>query len=117
MSWILRSRGDSTAPILVDYECPADGRFEATVRRPAPDTAPCPICSRPSSWCPPAPRCRAKPGEVVQGKVMDYPPANVCLDTRALADDPSPSGYAKWRDKQRTITRDEGLTRARRGRR
>lgn len=144
MPWILRLRGDATAPILAEYECPVHGRFEITVPRPAPDAAPCPaapdegcaMCGaldgeRCDPWCPrrlvtcglsspwrfPLPRVGVKHGEVVTGKVMDYPPSNVCLDTRALADDPSPSGYAKWKDKQMAITRDEGLRRARSGRR
>lgn len=134
MSWTMKLRGDSTAPILSEYECPVHGRFEVTVPRPAPVELECPVelevpylegnavvtfhrCCKPSPWRFPTPHGRSKPGEVVTGKVMDYPPQNVCLDTRALADDPSPSGYAKWRGKQKAITRDEGLKRARSGRR
>jgi len=130
MTWILKSRGDSTAPIVAEYECPVHGRFEAIVARPSPDVLECPTeldvpyieghtvvtfhrCCQPSPFRFPMPRGRTKPGEIVTGKVMDYPPENVCLDTRALADDPSPSGYAKWKEKQSAITRDEGRKKSR----
>lgn len=46
MSWILKLRGDSTAPILAEYECPVHGRFEITLPRPAPDVVSCPL----NSW-------------------------------------------------------------------
>lgn len=71
-------------------------------------------CGKPSPWRPSAVRGRVKLGEVDQGKVMDYPPPNVCLDTRPLADDPSPGGYERWKTKQRSLTRDENIA-ARRG--
>lgn len=117
MSWLRKFRGDNTAPIAADYECPAHGRFEATLPRvagEAPDTTPCPVCGAPATWCVPSPRGRVKPGEVVQGKVMEYPPESVCLDTRPLADG---MPYSEWKAKQDKITRDIGLKRSREMRR
>lgn len=113
MSWIRKFRGDNTAPITSDYDCAEHGRFEATLPRvggEAPDTTPCPTCGAPATWCVPSPRGRVKPGEVVQGKVMEYPPEQVCLDTRPLADG---MPLAEWKAKQNKITRDLGLKRSR----
>lgn len=109
MSWLRKFRGDSTAPILSDFECPAHGRFEATTPRVdggAPDSTPCSTCGASSAWRMPAPRTAVKAGEVVQGKVMEYPPERVCLDTRPLADG---MPVHEWRQKQDAITRDIGL--------
>lgn len=125
MTWLRKFRGDSTAPILAEYECPVHGRFEVTVPRPAPDTMECPElveldpieaveCSMDSPWRFPMPRTSVKAGEAVKGKVMEYPPEHVVMDTRPLADGVP---YGEWRAKQDAITRDLGLKRARAGRR
>lgn len=114
MGWITKVRGDSKAPIAADYECEACGWFALTVSRPAPDTQPCPTCSAPAPWRFPMPHGRVKPGEIVKGKVMEYPPESVCLDTRPLADGVP---YHEWKAKQGVITRDLGLKRSRAGRR
>lgn len=115
MPWLLKLRGDSTAPILAEYECPVHGRFEVTAPRPAPDVMPCDfeiescgndLCSIASPWRFPLPRVAVKAGEVSKGKVMDYPPESVCLDTRALADG---MPYQEWKSKQDNITRDINL--------
>jgi hypothetical protein len=125
-AWVTKVRGDATAPIAAEFECPDHGRFELTAPRDQlPDSAPCPRwkpstadpavpvvrCGAVSPWCFPSPgAARVKLGEVVQGKVMEYPPEHVCLDTRPLADG-MPLG--EWRAKQENITRDLGLKRAR----
>lgn len=119
MPWFMKTRGDSTAPILAEYECPVHGRFELTVLRPAPDVMPCDfeiescgndICGQPAPWCFPLPRVTVKAGEVVQGKVMEYPPDAVCLDTRPLAEG---MPYGEWKAKQDKITADINLKRHR----
>jgi hypothetical protein len=139
MTWKMKSRPNPGSPISAEYECPVHGRFTATMPRDKngdpPATAPCPEtveiehhcedppcadcgftmwqCLEMAPWRPSAVRGRVKLGEMDQGKVMDYPPANVCLDTRPLADDPSPAGYEKWKSKQQAITRDESITKRR----
>ena len=136
MTWILRSRGDPTAPIAAEYECPVHGRFTLTVKRPAPDKMPCPVtveiehhcedppcmdcgftqwqCLEMAPWRFPTPLGKVKAGEVSQGKVMEYPPDRVCLDTRPLAEG---MPYAEWKAKQDNVTRDINLARHRSRRR
>lgn len=133
MTWTLKVRG-AGGPMLAEYECPAHGRFDATVDRDEngdpPETSECPHepaiqddvhnahgslvfmrrCRYPAPWVASAVAGRVKVGEVDKGKVMDYPPANVCLDTRALADG---MPYSEWRATQDKVTRDINLKRAR----
>jgi hypothetical protein len=112
MTFTYKFRGDPTAPIASEFECAQHGRFELTQPRDQlPDATPCPTCAAPSPWRFPAPgAARVKLGEVVQGKVMEYPPEHVCLDTRPLADG---MPLAEWKAKQQSITRDLALKRAR----
>lgn len=127
MSWILKLRGDSSAPILAEYECPVHGRFEVTAPRPAPDVTPCPVeldvpytkgdtvvtfhrCCTPSPWRFPMPHGRVKAGEVIQGKSDPRPPGEVMLDTRPLADG---MPYSEWKAKQDKITADLNINRHR----
>lgn len=113
MSWLRKFRGDATAPIRADYECPVHGRFDVTIARvdgDAPDETACPTCGRMSCWRPPAPHGRVKAGEVVQGKTMEYPPQAVCADTRPLADG---MPLAEWRRKQESVTRDINIKKSR----
>jgi len=114
VTWTIKVRGAPSTYEAAEYECPAHGRFAATVPRPAPDNYPCAECGHASAWRFPTPHGRVKLGEVAQGKVMEYPPESVCLDTRPLADG---MPLAEWKAKQRNITRDIGLKRARDGRR
>lgn len=110
MSWSIKVRGAPTTYEVAEYECPVHGRFAVTVARPAPDDYECPVCGFAAGWCFPTPHGSVKPGEVVQGKVMEYPPESVCLDTRPLADG---MPLSEWRARQQNITRDIGLKRAR----
>lgn len=131
MTFIIKVRGDSTAPIAVEYECPIHGVFSVTIPRPAPETLPCPegledsnfsseydldaddivICNYPSPYRFPTPGAvRVKPGEVVTGKVMEYPPESVCMDTRPLADG---MPYDQWKAGRAKVHRDESLRRVR----
>lgn len=121
MSWIFKRRGDRTAPLRAEYLCPIHGRFELTVDRvngDAPSEATCPasldglvlVCRITSPWVISAPAGHVKAGEIVRGKVMDYPPESVCLDTRPLAEG---MPYSEWKAKQDTITRDINLKRSR----
>lgn len=135
-SWTLKVRSNPGAPMTADYECPGHGYFSVTVARDEngdpPAAAPCPAatdsigtnvdsgeqvslrCGRPSPWRISAPLGRVKLGEVTQGKVMDYPPGAVCMDTRPLADG---MPVHEWRAKQEAITRDINLKRHREARR
>lgn len=116
--WTLKVRSNPGSPIAANYECPAHGVFTATVPRDAsgdpPAEIPCPEledvlpmsgnrCGLTSPWRPTAPLGKVKLGQVVQGKVGEYPPDHMCLDTRELGD-----GMPKheWRAKQEKITRD-----------
>jgi hypothetical protein len=139
MAWIFRRRGNGGgAPMSAEYECPVHGRFTETVARDTngdpPGSMPCtsvvhdgridppccPIdapcewhgvdCGESSQWRISAPAGRVKAGEVVQGKVTEYPPDHACLDTRPLADG---MPLHEWRAKQDRITRDAGLKRVR----
>lgn len=118
MSWHIKVHSNPGSPIRGDYECPTDGRFEHTTvrdeRGDPPATVACPSCGADSPWRPSAPVARVKLGEVVQGKVMEYPPEAVCLDTRPLAEG---MPLSEWRSKQEAITRDINLRRHRAGRR
>jgi hypothetical protein len=126
MAFTIKLGGDPSAPIAAEFECPVHGRFESTLPRDQlPDALPCPRwkastvdeaipvvrCARPSPWRFPAPGAtRVKLGELTQGKVMDYPPESVCLDTRPLADG---MPYSEWKAKQNNISRDLALKHAR----
>jgi hypothetical protein len=117
-NWTLKVRSNPGAPIRGDYECPTCGCFEASPRRDEagdpPATERCPSCGAVSVWRPSAALGRVKLGEVMQGKVMDYPPGAVCMDTRPLADG---MPVHEWRAKQEAITRDINLKRHRDARR
>ena len=119
MPWLLKLRGDSTAPIAAEYECPVHGRFTVTVPRPEPDEQPCAVelnpdpagairhpCGRPSPWRFPTPLGRVKLGELAKGKSDPRPPGSVMLDTRPLADG---MPYSEWKKGQDAITRDLNL--------
>ena len=126
MTFAYKFRGDSTAPIAAEFCCSEHGLFEITVPRDQlPDHAPCPRwksstddaavpvirCAELSPWRFPSPGAtRVKLGEVAQGKVMEYPPEHVCLDTRPLADG---MPLSEWRSKQEGITRDVALKKSR----
>lgn len=123
MTFTIKVRGDSTAPIVAEYKCPIHGVFSVTVPRPAPDMYPClevinegPYrytneCNEPSPYRFPTPgSVRVKPGEVVTGKVMEYPPESVCMDTRPLADG---MPYDQWKAGRAKVHRDESLRRVR----
>lgn len=100
MTWIIKHRGDATAPILADFECPLHGTFEAVAPSNA-DFAPCPSeivavvdgeprgdlemvpCNEPSPWRP-SPVCgRVKLVSAVQGK-SEKPPRPTYTDTEQL---------------------------------
>lgn len=133
MTFTIKMRGDSTAPIVAEYECPIHGIFSVTVPRPAPDTYRCQEIVEISHSCenPPCGDCgynqrecdeisqyrfptpgamRTKRGEVSTGKVMDYPPEAVCMDTRPLADG---MPYDQWKAGRAKVHRDESLRRVR----
>lgn len=112
MTFTYKIRGDASAPIAAEFECPVHGRFEATMPRDRmPDALPCLSCDEPSPWRFPAPgAARVKLGELVRGKSDERPPESIMLDTRPLADG---MPLAEWRAKQADISRDIALSKAR----
>jgi hypothetical protein len=140
MTFTMKVRGAPSGRVLHDYTCPEHGRFEAEVdRSEVPDAVSCPkrypprmialfganaeeaeriralhVCGKLSPWAPSPISGRVKLGEVVKGKVMDYPPEHVVMDTRPLADG---MPMHEFRAKQMAITRDLNLKKARANRR
>jgi hypothetical protein len=92
------------------YEAAAQVAIEAGYIDPATAHYETQRCGDFCPWVASAIRGRVKVGELDKGKVMDYPPENVCLDTRPLADG---MPYAEWKSKQDKITRDINLKRSR----
>lgn len=103
-------------PLPRDSEPPADPSyfFPLPGYAAAPDPHVFVPCERSSTWAPAPVTGRVKLGEVQQGKVMEYPPERVCLDTRELGDG---MPLHEWRAKQAKITRDISFERARARRR
>jgi hypothetical protein len=96
VTYTVRYRGDSGAPIVAEYSCPECGEFEATVPRPAPDESDCPTCGATSTWCMSAPIGRVKRGSASQGKYE--PPPRGYMDTRNLGEGQS---LEDWRADRR----------------
>lgn len=92
MSYTIRVRGDSSAPITVEYLCPVHGRWTETLPRDrVPDAIKC------TKWSPDAGTCRElaplvisstatklQYGAVQTGQSDERPPG--ALDTRPIAD-------------------------------
>lgn len=101
MTWVLRERGDTGGLVRLEFCCPIHGRFEIDVPRSrSPDEVACPAvveighyatpvyhhCAEMSPWSPSRIIGRVKQGEVVQGKVAEYPGEKYVMSTQALAD-------------------------------
>jgi len=86
MTYTVKLRGSSSAPIAADYMCETCGPFETIVARPAPDEIPCDQCAAPATWLPCAPRIK-HPLFVSchRGKADEKPYPEAC-DTEPLAD-------------------------------
>ena len=109
MTWTLKTRGDSTAPILSEYDCPSCGIFEAIMTRDD-DHAPCPGCAESAPWCFSAPKTKVDSmpcTAVVRGKDEDRRPG--MLDTRPLADGMSMKDWRKVQDGHRRERRHQQL--------
>lgn len=109
MTWTLKSRGDSTAPIVSEFECLEHGRFEETVERKA-DVAPCPDCGHPSPWVISAPKAKVWSvpcSAVSRGGDNERRPG--MLDTRPLADGMSMRDWRKIQDGHRQERRHQQL--------
>jgi hypothetical protein len=52
VTFVVKIRGDSTAPIAADFLCTLCGVFESLVPRNASDFAPCPRCGADAPWWP-----------------------------------------------------------------
>lgn len=123
MTWKMTLRGDSTAPISAEYECPLHGRFIVTVPRPAPGAMPCPElcppddkirllheCMADSPWRFPTPIGRVRAGEMVRGKTGELPPDHIMMDTSCLADG---MPIEEFKARRAKVHRDESLRRVR----
>lgn len=86
MTFRVKTRGDSSAPIMCEYACPEHGVFDELVARDIPDSIPCPRCGASSSWTPSAPRLKFKIVTDVHRGKSDEKPHPMACDTEALAD-------------------------------
>lgn len=108
MTFISKTRGDSTRPLLAEYTCPEHGVFECVVQREengeAPDVVQCDQCEGPATWTPSAIIGRVRRVEVVRGK-YEKPERKTWLDTRNLGEgqdlDDFREDRRKIRDEQR----------------
>lgn len=137
MTWILKERGDTTGTVRLEYLCPVHGRFELDVPRgESPDEAPCPRrltfdrpvtrsvdfsalslpetrslpCAETSPWSPTIGLARVKVGEVVRGKIDEYPGEKHVMNTQALADG---MPLAEFKARRAAVHRDISLERVR----
>lgn len=124
MTWILKERGDTTGTVRLEYLCPMHGRFELDVPRgESSDSAPCPeqvcrwgesedwfACGEHSPWSPTIGLARVKVGEVVRGKVDEYPGEKHVMNTQALADG---MPLAEFKARRAAVHRDISLERVR----
>lgn len=129
MTWTIRHRDRSGAPMIAEYECPVHGRFEATVERDTagdpPATAACQEwvepdmpemqtfadvlkapyphrCGRVGAWRISAPLGKVRIAEVTRGR-SEAPPTKHALTTRDLAEG---MPMKEWKAK-RAALRDE----------
>lgn len=86
MTFEIKVRGASSAPIMSDYLCPEHGPFEDLVARPAPDGVPCPQCGEFSTWLPCAPRIKRPVFVSCHRGKNDEKPFPEAMDTEPLAD-------------------------------
>ncbi len=114
MTFIIKTSGDPTSLIVMEYMCPEHGRFESLEpRATAPDSLPCPEidphdvdCGLASPWSPSAPKPHMAVGVVQTGSSVERPPT--ALDTRPLADGMKLSEWKKREQhKDRVAVRDK----------
>lgn len=112
MTFTIRIRGATNAPMVAEYECPEHGRFEEVVPRDdqgnPPDWIECPHddpdyaehveypCRYRAEWRISAPHGSVKQFEVVRGGVAK-PDSPMYLDTRELGNG---MPYSEWRAKR-----------------
>lgn len=85
MSYVLKVRGNSAAPILCDFRCAEHGVFAAVVARVASDHAECPDCGELAPWTPSVVCGRVKQVSVERGG-WERPANPGYLDTRNLGE-------------------------------
>lgn len=83
--------------VMVEFLCPADGRFESLESRPAPTSAPCPICSAPSELVISAP-LGTTPIVTVERGALAKPPGPGFLDTSGYG--LRKQSYTEWKAAQ-----------------
>jgi hypothetical protein len=86
MTWTMKTRGTSSAPIVADYRCAEHGLFELLVERPTPDEQPCPECATPAPWSPSSPRIKHPAFISTYRGKSDPKPFAEAMDTEPLAD-------------------------------
>lgn len=103
MTFIVKTRGDTTRPIVAEYTCDACGLFDVLVDRDAsggaPDEVPCIECAAPATWTPSAVAGHVRRVEVVRGG-WQKPERKTWLDTRELGEGQS---LGEFREKRRAI--------------
>lgn len=94
--------------VMVEFACPEHGRFESLETRPAPASAPCPICSAPSEIVISAP-LGTTPIVTVERGALAKPPGPGFLDTSGYG--LRKQSYSEWKAaqqrKQADLRRDE----------
>ncbi len=84
--------------IILEFDCPDHGRFEAMVERSEPnDTHPCPDCEVPAPWTISAPLVRIKLASAATQGGYVKPDHPLALDTRELGEGMS---MQEWRAKR-----------------
>lgn len=117
MSFIRKSSGASSQPLLCVYTCPEHGAFEAVVERDENGEAPdmilgCGVigrayapCQRECTWTPTPVMSRVRAIEAVKGK-WEKPERPTYLDTSELAEGQDPEEFwakreAIWEEKRK----------------
>lgn len=109
MTFIIRQRGDATAPITCDFRCEEHGVFEATVPRHESDATPCPVCGSSSPWTPSPVTGKVKRFEVARGG-WQKPEHPGWLDTRELGEGQSWHEFQEKRQKIRDQEREREIS-------
>lgn len=89
MTFAIKFRGDTTRPVVAEYECPACGRFTAIVERDhagdPPEIVSCATCAGEAEYRISAVAGRVRRFEVVRGG-WQKPERKTYLDTRNLGE-------------------------------
>ena len=99
MTFVVKIRGDASAPIVADFRCAECGVFEAVVPRAQSDNAECPTCGEIAPWTPSVVCGKVKRFEVSRGG-WEKPENPGWLDTRDLGEG---MDHGEWMEKRQAI--------------